>query len=119
MSQCLQKQLERYDVEIFDRQELAHLLTTGSGETKRITGVVTVDKKNLDESNYAINVYLGVNIILAAGGPGEMFKTTVYPKGQLGIHGLAFKAGLIGANLTESQFGLASIKFRCYFTWRG
>jgi succinate dehydrogenase/fumarate reductase flavoprotein subunit len=41
-----------------------------------------------------------------------MFKTTVYPKGQLGIHGLALKAGLIGANLTESQFGLASIKFR-------
>ncbi|MBC8471950.1 MAG: FAD-binding protein [Planctomycetes bacterium] len=112
MSQCLQKQLERYGVEIYDRQELAHLLTTGSGESKRITGVVTVDKNNIDESNYAINVYLGANIILAAGGPGEMFKTTVYPKGQLGIHGLAFKAGLIGANLTESQFGLASIKFR-------
>jgi succinate dehydrogenase/fumarate reductase flavoprotein subunit len=112
MSQCLQKQLERYGVEIFDRQELAHLLTIGSGQSKRIAGVVTVDKKNIDESNYAINVYLGANIILAAGGPGELFKTTVYPKGQLGIHGLAFKAGLIGANLTESQFGLASIKFR-------
>jgi len=112
MSQCLQKQLERYGVEIFDRQELAHWLTTGSGESKRIIGVVSVDKKNIDESNYAINVFLGANIVLAAGGPGEMFKTTVYPKGQLGIHGLAFKAGLIGANLTESQFGLASIKFR-------
>ena len=112
MSQCLQKQLERYGVEIHDRQELAHLLTIGSGESKRIIGIVTVDKKNIDESNYAINVYLGANIILAAGGPGELFKTTVYPKGQLGIHGLAFKAGLIGANLTESQFGLASIKFR-------
>jgi succinate dehydrogenase/fumarate reductase flavoprotein subunit len=112
MSQCLQKQLEKYGVEIYDRQELAHLLTTGSGESKRIIGVVTVDKKNIDESNYAINVFLGANIVLAAGGPGEMFETTVYPKGQLGIHGLAFKAGLIGANLTESQFGLASIKFR-------
>ncbi len=112
MSQCLQKQLERYGVEIHDRQELAHLLTVGSGESKRIAGVVTVDKKSVDESNYAINVYLGANIILAAGGPGELFKTTVYPKGQLGIHGLAFKAGLTGANLTESQFGLASIKFR-------
>jgi succinate dehydrogenase/fumarate reductase flavoprotein subunit len=112
MSQCLQKQLERYGVEIYDRQELAHLLTIGSGKSKRIIGVVTVDKKNVDKSNYAINVYLGANIILAAGGPGELFKTTVYPKGQLGIHGLAFKAGLIGANLTESQFGLASIKFR-------
>ncbi len=112
MSECLQKQLERYGVEIHDAQEVAELLTVGSGESKRIIGVVTVDKKSLDKSNHAINVFLGENIVFAAGGPGELFKTTVYPKGQLGIHGLALKAGLIGANLTESQFGLASIKFR-------
>jgi len=112
MSQCLQKQLERYGVEIHDAQEAAQLLTVGSGESKRIIGLVTVDKKSADESNHAINVFFGANIVLAAGGPGELFKTTVYPKGQLGIHGLAFKAGLTGANLTESQFGLASIKFR-------
>ena len=112
MSQCLQKQLERYSVTIHDKQEMAHLLTIGSGQSKRIAGFVTIDKKNLDEANLAINVFLAENIVLAAGGPGELFKTTVYPKGQLGIHGLAFKAGLVGANLTESQFGLASIKFR-------
>jgi succinate dehydrogenase/fumarate reductase flavoprotein subunit len=112
MSECLQKQLERYGVKIYDNQEVAHLLTVGTGKSKRIVGVVTVDKKNLSKSNYAINVFLASNIVLAAGGPGELYKTTVYPKGQLGIHGLAFKAGLIGANLTESQFGLASIKFR-------
>jgi len=112
MSECLQKQLERYGVEIHDGQEVAQLLTVGSGDSKRIAGVVTVDKKSADGTNYAINVYLGASIVLAAGGPGELYKTSVYPKGQLGIHGLAFKAGLIGANLTESQFGLASIKFR-------
>jgi len=112
MSQCLQKQLERYAVKIHDKQEMAHLLTVGSGQSKRIAGVVTVDKKGLDETNRAVNVFLASNIVLAAGGPGELFKTTVYPKGQLGMHGLAFKAGLLGANLTESQFGLASIKFR-------
>jgi len=112
MSECLQKQLEQYNVKIHDAQEAAGLLTVGSGESKRIAGIVTVDKKNVNDSNLAINVFLGANIILAAGGPGELFKTTVYPKAQLGIHGLAFKAGLIGANITESQFGLASIKFR-------
>ncbi len=112
MSECLQKQLERYGVEIFDRQEAAHMLTVGKGESKRIAGIVTVDKKSLDDSNYGINVFLGANIVLAAGGPGELYKTSVYPKGQLGIHGLAFRAGLVGANMTESQFGLASTKFR-------
>jgi succinate dehydrogenase/fumarate reductase flavoprotein subunit len=112
MSECLQKQLERYGVKIHDAQEVAHLLTVGSGQSRRIAGVVTIDKKNVDGSNYTINVYLGANIVLAAGGPGELYKTSVYPRGQLGIHGLAFKAGLIGENLTESQFGLASVKFR-------
>ncbi len=112
MSQCLQKQLERYGVEIHDAQDVAHLLTIDYGESKRIIAAVTVDKKSADNTNHAINVFFGANVVLAAGGPGELFKTTVYPKGQLGIHGLAFKAGLIGANLTESQFGLASIKFR-------
>jgi len=112
MSQCLQKQLERYGVTIHDKQEMTRLLTVGSGQSKRIAGVVTVDKKSLDGTNLAINVFLATNIVLAAGGPGKLFRTTVYPKGQLGMHGLAFKAGLLGANLTESQFGLASIKFR-------
>ena len=126
MSECLQKQLEQYRVEIADKQEVAHLLTIDTDTpaidkqgyhsresgNKRIAGVVTIDRKNADKPNYTINVYLGANIVLAAGGPGELYETSVYPKGQLGIHGLAFKAGLIGANLTESQFGLASIKFR-------
>jgi succinate dehydrogenase/fumarate reductase flavoprotein subunit len=112
MSQCLQKQLERYSVTIYDKQEMAHLLTVGSRQSRRIAGVVTVDKNSHDQTNLGLNVFLAENIVLAAGGPGELFKTTVYPKGQLGMHGLAFKAGLIGANITESQFGLASIKFR-------
>jgi len=112
MSECLQKQLERYGVRIHDQQEVAHLLTVGSGKSRRIAGIVTIDRKSIGKSNYAINIFLASNIVLAAGGPGELYKTSVYPRGQLGIHGLAFKAGLIGANLTESQFGLASTKFR-------
>ena len=112
MSQCLQQQVERYGIAIGDCREVAQLLTVGSGESKRIVGVATIDKKKLDGGNYAINVYYCANLVLAAGGPGELYKTSVYPRGQTGIHGLAFKAGLIAENLTESQFGLASIKFR-------
>ena len=119
MSECLQRQLEitgmagaRYGVEIADNQEVAHLLTIGCGQSRRIAGVVTVDRKSLYRVRLRVNVYLGANIVLAAGGPGELYETSVYPKGQVGIHGLAFKAGLVGENLTESQFGLASTKFR-------
>jgi len=112
MSEHLQQQVERYGIAIHDSREVARLLTVGAGESKRIVGAVTIDKKKLDGGNYAINVYYCANLVLAAGGPGELYKTSVYPKGQTGIHGLAFKAGLIAENLTESQFGLASIKFR-------
>ena len=112
MSECLEKQVRRYGIQIIDQQEAAHLLTVGSGKSKQIAGVVTIDKSKLGEGDLPVNVFHCANLVLAAGGPGELYKTSVYPKGQVGIHGLALQAGLIGENLTESQFGLASIKFR-------
>jgi len=112
MCECLQRQVVRYGIQIYDNQEVAHLLTAGKNKDKRIIGVVTIDKKSLNARSFGINVFQCENLILAAGGPGELYKTSVYPKNQTGIHGLAFKAGLVAENLTESQFGLASIKFR-------
>jgi len=112
MSQCLQAQVERYGIAIFDNQEMVKLLTAGEGSSKRTIGVVTVDNKAVSKSKYSINVYLAANVVLAAGGPGALYETSVYPPGQIGIHGLAFEAGLAAENLTESQFGLASTKFR-------
>ena len=38
MSECLQRQAERYGIRIFDKQEVAHLLTVGAGKSKRIAG---------------------------------------------------------------------------------
>jgi succinate dehydrogenase/fumarate reductase flavoprotein subunit len=112
MCECLQRQVMCYGIKIYDNQEVAHLLTTGENEKKRIIGVVTIDKKALNTKNLGINVFQCENLILAAGGPGELYKTSVYPKNQTGIHGLAFQTGLVAENLTESQFGLASTKFR-------
>jgi len=112
MSEFLQAQVETYGVAIFDKQEVVQLLTIGTDQKKRIVAVVTMDRKAQEGANYALKLFLAENIVLAAGGPGALYETTVYPKGQLGIHGLAFEAGLAGENLTESQFGLASIKFR-------
>ena len=52
------------------------------------------------------------NIILATGGPAILYKNSVYPESQKGSTSLAIEAGCILQNLTESQFGLASTKFR-------
>lgn len=112
MSECLQKIVRRYGIEIFDHKETVEFLTTGSGENKRIIGVVTIDSNSLSKDDFGVNVFYFDNLVLAAGGPGELYETSVYPHGQVGVHGLAFKAGLAAENLTESQFGLASTKFR-------
>jgi len=112
MSECLEKIVRRYGIGIFDHKEAVEFLTTGDGENKRIIGIVTIDCKSLCKDDSGINVFYCDNIVLAAGGPGELYETSVYPHGQVGIHGLAFKAGLAAENLTESQFGLASTKFR-------
>jgi len=109
MSECLHRQVAAMGVPIFDHQEVAALLTEGDGDTKRIAGVAAVE---LTADGHRINVFLCETLVLAAGGPGELYAESVYPPGQVGLHGLALKAGLAAENLTESQFGLASTKYR-------
>jgi succinate dehydrogenase/fumarate reductase flavoprotein subunit len=52
------------------------------------------------------------NIVYATGGPAGLYATRVFPNGQWGASGAAYRAGVRGKNLTEWQFGLASIKPR-------
>lgn len=112
MSECLQRQVERCGVPIFDRHELVALIPVGEGGSRRIAGIITIDRKRIDEPSFGLTVFLCENLVLAAGGPGELYEVSVYPKGQVGIHGIALAAGLKMHNVTESQFGLASTKFR-------
>ncbi len=109
MSECLQREADRYGIRIHDAHELVHLI---KGEKGRITGIITIDRHCIDDSSFGLTVFLCENLVLAAGGPGELYEVSVYPEGQTGIHGLALAAGLKAHNLTESQFGLASTKFR-------
>lgn len=112
MSECLQKQVERCGIQIFDGHEVARLVADGQGASRRLVGVVTLDKSRLDEPSFGITLFLCENLVLAAGGPGGLYEVSVYPEGQTGIHGLALAAGLKMHNVTESQFGMASTKFR-------
>lgn len=112
MSECLEKQVRRYGIKIYNHMELVDLITSGQGPDKKINAAVTMYKKGITETCLGLNVFNFENLVLAAGGPGELYETSVYPKGQVGIHGIAFKAGLAAENITESQFGLASTRFR-------
>lgn len=52
------------------------------------------------------------NLVWATGGPAVMYADSVYPMTQFGASGLAFEAGCSGRNLTEWQYGLASLNPR-------
>ena len=52
------------------------------------------------------------NLVYATGGPAGMYATRVFPNGQWGASGAAYRAGVHGKNLTEWQFGLASTRPR-------
>lgn len=112
MSECLEAKIRNYGIPIEDRQELVDFLTVGKGEDRRIVAILTIDRARVSDNDLGLTIFQAENFVLAAGGPGEIYKTSVYPEGQIGIHGKAFEAGLIGCNTTESQYGLASIKFR-------
>jgi succinate dehydrogenase/fumarate reductase flavoprotein subunit len=111
MSERLQAQANRYGIRIFDRHNAVHILTEDRGG-RRVVGLVAVDRRRLREPGFGLTVFLCRNLVLAAGGPGALFEVSVYPRGQVGMHGLAFRAGLRAANMTEWQFGLASTRFR-------
>lgn len=41
-----------------------------------------------------------------------MYQASVYPVSQTGGMGVLLEAGAVAKNLTESQFGIASVKYR-------
>ncbi|MDR1963312.1 MAG: FAD-binding protein [Planctomycetaceae bacterium] len=65
----------------------------------------------LDENNKRVPV-LAENVVFATGGPGGLYEKSVYPLCHNGGIGLALAIGAEAQNLPESQFGMASTRFR-------
>jgi succinate dehydrogenase/fumarate reductase flavoprotein subunit len=112
MTECLAREVEKRGIAVLDNHEVICLLTRGLDRKKRVVGAIALDKKSLGGPGRGFVVFNAVNIIMGTGGPAGMYKASVYPESQVGSHGLAFAAGAVAQNLTESQFGLASVKFR-------
>lgn len=55
------------------------------------------------------------HLVLATGGPGELYRDSVYPKNCFSALGMALEAGIQLVNLTESQFGIGTP--RSHFPW--
>ncbi len=112
MVRCALKRVRALGIPIYNSCETVGLITTGEGAEKRCAGVVIVDRNRRHEDNFGLAVVAATNVVMATGGPGELYFGSVYPRSQMGAHGVCFEAGIVANNLTESQFGLASISPR-------
>jgi succinate dehydrogenase/fumarate reductase flavoprotein subunit len=112
MFERLAAEVRRRAIRVFDGHEAIALITEGKGAAKRIAGAVALDRKRLGSPTRGFVLFDAPNVVVATGGPGGMYEHSVYPESQAGSHGLLFEAGAVAQNLTESQFGLASVKFR-------
>ena len=100
MTEALERQAENSGIPVFDRLLAVEIIT----DRNKVKGLLCLDK---DSGEY--KVFCCSNIILATGGPAGIYENTVYPTGHTGSTGLALTAGASLQNMTEWQYGLASV----------
>lgn len=103
MTEVLEQAVREKGVPVYDHHQVIRILT----DDDKVYGILCLDK---DRGGYV--VIKCVNLVYATGGPAGMYRDSVYPASQSGANGIAFEAGVLGKNLTEWQYGLASLKPR-------
>lgn len=107
MTEVLEKSVKNKKIEIHDKMQAVRILV----KDQKAYGVICLNlDANQDRNRYSI--FLCSAVIWATGGPAGIYRNSVYPSGQHGASGIAFLAGARGKNLTEWQYGLASVKPR-------
>jgi succinate dehydrogenase flavoprotein subunit len=115
MVQVLTKEAIRLSVPIFNHATGVRLLIE-PGAQPRCVGVVAMSpKRRADDNPLGLAVFSSDVVVIATGGPGELYRDSVYPRHCFGSLGLAMEAGLEAVNLTESQFGISTS--RDNFPW--
>ncbi len=107
MTRALEKEAEQLQIPFRDHLQVIRILSDG----ERSYGLLCLNT-NAEEIKEAFVVVQAENVIYATGGPAGIYQNSVYPESQFGASGMAFEAGVKGRNLTEWQFGLASVKPR-------
>ena len=109
MTQALEQAVFAKGIPVYDRHRVIRVLTE-NGEAK---GFLTLCPLEATEENpFGLCLFSVGAVVYAVGGPSAIYADTVYPPSQTCSLGAAFAAGATGANLTESQYGLASVDFR-------
>ncbi|SCB57010.1 Succinate dehydrogenase/fumarate reductase, flavoprotein subunit [Rhizobium aethiopicum] len=109
MVKVLAEEAIRLGVPFYNQTTAVKMLTEGEGAERHVAGMLVMRAGDRTEENpLGIALFVSDVIVLAAGGPGELYRDSVYPNGCFGSLGLALEAGLELVNLTESQFGIGT-----------
>jgi succinate dehydrogenase/fumarate reductase flavoprotein subunit len=109
MVKVLAQEAIRLGIPIYNHTTAVKILTRNQEAARRVCGVLTVrPRENTAANPLGLSVFQCGALVLAAGGPGELYRDSVYPNGCFGSLGLALDAGIELVNLTESQFGIGT-----------
>ena len=105
MVKVLAEEAMRLDIPFLNQTTAIKVLKTEAG----VTGVLVLrPKESSDENPFGLTLFACSALVFAAGGPGEMYRDSVFPNGCFGTLGMALEAGLELTNITESQFGIGT-----------
>lgn len=108
MVQVLAREAIHLQIPVFNHTTAVRILVD-EGPQRRVVGVLAIGQKHRSDRNPLGAVALLCDfLVLAAGGPGELYRDSVYPRHCFGSLGLALEAGVEAVNLTESQFGIGT-----------
>ena len=110
MTEALEKRVTEAKIPVWDRHLAVRLLTRRENGETAAAGVIALDLSAPEDAQLV--VFAAANVVWATGGEAGMYQASVYPYAHSGATGLLFEAGAKGKNLTESQYGVASTKFR-------
>lgn len=100
MTEALEKQAKKLEIPVFDNLLAVEVLQDEAG----VRGLVC-----LEQTTGEFVLFRCGSVLLATGGPAGIYADSVYPECHTGSTGLALSAGAALQNMTEWQFGLASI----------
>lgn len=119
----LEKKVARDGTRILGECRVVDLITRDGESGREVVGMLVyrtdtpwseawADGEDAENAESPFLLIRCTNVVYATGGPAGMYATRVFPNGQWGASGAAYRAGVHGKGLTEWQFGLASIKPR-------
>ena len=83
-------------------------------EQERVCGVIALQRDE-KRNAYGLIFIQCEDLVIATGGPGELYRDSVYPHHCHGGLGIALEAGIELCNVTESQFGIGTPRTK--FPW--